>query len=55
MSAVNDVQNYRKLVLGRMNGFLGDSLATPWGLKKGAVGGGGPHVMGIYGRRPLSC
>ncbi|MFM5841200.1 MULTISPECIES: substrate-binding periplasmic protein [Aeromonas] len=49
VSAVNDVQNYRKLVLGRIDGFLGDSLATPWGLKKeGLSEEVVPHVMGIY-------
>lgn len=29
VSEVNDVQNYRKLQLGRIDGFLGDILATP--------------------------
>ena len=49
VSAVNDVQNYRKLVLGRIDGFLGDSLATPWGLKKeGLSEEVVPPVMGIY-------
>ncbi|TFF76061.1 amino acid ABC transporter substrate-binding protein [Aeromonas taiwanensis] len=49
VSAVNDVQNYRKLVLGRIDGFLGDSLATSWGLKKeGLSDKVVPHAMGIY-------
>lgn len=29
VSVVNDEQNYGKLVLGRIDGFLGDVLATP--------------------------
>ena len=49
VSAVNDAQNYRKLRLGRIDGFLGDSLATPWGLKReGLAEGIVPSGMQIY-------
>lgn len=49
VSEVNDVQNYRKLQLGRIDGFLGDRLATPWGLKReGLTGGIVPHAMKVY-------
>lgn len=49
VSAVNDGQNYRKLQLGRIDGFLGDSLATPWGLKREGLGKGiVPHGMPIH-------
>jgi len=34
VSAVNDQQNYGKLVRGRIDGFLGDMLATPWALRQ---------------------
>ena len=49
VSEVNDVQNYRKLQLGRIDGFLGDILATPWGLKReGLAEEVVPHIMGVY-------
>ncbi|WP_349921400.1 substrate-binding periplasmic protein [Aeromonas veronii] len=49
VSAVNDAQNYRKLQLRRIDGFLGDSLATPWGLKReGLEKGISPHGMSVY-------
>ncbi|MGU5725377.1 hypothetical protein [Aeromonas caviae] len=49
VSEVNDVQNYRKLLLGRIDGFLGDSLATPWGLKReGLSDAVVPHTMAIH-------
>jgi polar amino acid transport system substrate-binding protein len=49
VSQVNDAQNYRKLQLGRIDGFLGDILATPWGLKKeGLAEGIVPHAMRVY-------
>ncbi|MBV7435735.1 ABC transporter substrate-binding protein [Aeromonas sp. sif2416] len=49
VSEVNDAQNYRKLLLGRVDGFLGDILATPWGLKReGLAEGIVPHVMRVY-------
>lgn len=49
VSEVNDEQNYRKLLLGRIDGFLGDILATPWGLKReGLAGEIVPHAMRVY-------
>ena len=43
------MQNYRKLQLGRIDGFLGDILATPWGLKReGLAEEVVPHIMGVY-------
>ena len=49
VSEVNDVQNYRKLQLGRIDGFLGDILATPWGLEReGLAEEVVPHIMGVY-------
>ncbi|HDZ8843121.1 TPA: amino acid ABC transporter substrate-binding protein [Aeromonas dhakensis] len=49
VSVVNDEQNYGKLVLGRIDGFLGDVLATPWGLKKEGLSDLiVPHAMAVY-------
>ncbi|CAJ1804139.1 hypothetical protein LMBIIBHN_01152 [Aeromonas salmonicida] len=49
VSVVNDHQNYGKLVLGRIDGFLGDILATPWGLKEEGLNDLiVPHVMAVY-------
>jgi polar amino acid transport system substrate-binding protein len=49
VSVVNDRQNYGKLVLGRIDGFLGDILATPWGLKEeGLADLIVPHTMPVY-------
>lgn len=48
ISSVNDEQNYGKLVRGRIDGFLGDMLATPWALRdkglKGAITSHGEPV-----------
>ncbi|MCZ0751621.1 substrate-binding periplasmic protein [Aeromonas enteropelogenes] len=49
VSTVNDEQNYGKLVLGRIDGFLGDMLATPWGLKEqGLAGQIVPHGKPVH-------
>lgn len=49
VSVVNDHQNYGKLVLGRIDGFLGDILATPWGLKEEGLNDLiVPHSMAVY-------
>lgn len=37
VSAVSDKQNYEKLARGRIDGFLGDMLATPSGLSKAGM------------------
>ncbi|MFB2864002.1 substrate-binding periplasmic protein [Aeromonas sp. MdU4] len=49
VSAVSDKQNYEKLARGRIDGFLGDMLATPSGLKKeGMSGQFSYHPMVVY-------
>ncbi|PJG59501.1 substrate-binding periplasmic protein [Aeromonas cavernicola] len=50
VSVVNsDRQNYGKLMLGRIDGFLGDMLATSWGvMNEGLSGQIVPHKMVIY-------
>ncbi len=56
VSVVNDEQNYGKLVLGRIDGFLGDVLATPWGLKEEGLGDLiVPTPWPYMKRRPSSC
>ena len=40
---------FGKLVLGRIDGFLGDVLATPWGLKEEGLSDLiVPHTMAVY-------
>ncbi|WP_429081800.1 substrate-binding periplasmic protein [Aeromonas bivalvium] len=49
VSAVSDKQNYVKLARGRIDGFLGDMLATPSGLgKEGMEGQFSYHPMVVY-------
>lgn len=49
VSEVSDKQNYDKLARGRIDGFLGDMLATPSGLKKeGRSGQFASHPMVVY-------
>ncbi|EKB17649.1 substrate-binding periplasmic protein [Aeromonas veronii] len=49
VSAVSDKQNYEKLARGRIDGFLGDMLATPSGLsKEGMSSQFSYHPMVVY-------
>ena len=49
VSAVSDKQNFEKLARGRIDGFLGDMLATPNGLDKEGMGGQfSSHPMVVY-------
>ena len=49
VSAVSDKQNYEKLARGRIDGFLGDVLATPSALnKEGLSSQFVAHPMVVY-------
>lgn len=49
VSAVSDKQNYNKLLRGRIDGFLGDMLATSSGLSQAGMSGQfSSHPMVVY-------